>query len=104
MTAAGSGIFADGPGVLQQLVRLCPRMRRNVQGKRYALGALVRCLLGRQVARTPEHDRASAGADSVRRRAAPEGLFCPSGKSHRITRGRITSIIPARVEVDSPGY
>ena len=50
---------ADGPEVLQPLVRLLAGARRDVQGDRHALGAVVRGPLGRQEAGAAERHHAT---------------------------------------------
>ena len=53
---------ADGPEVLQPLVRLLARARRDVRGDRHGLGALVRRAVGRQEACAAQHHLAPARA------------------------------------------
>ena len=54
--------LADGFEVLQPLVRLFPRTRRDASGDRHLMGALVRGSLGRQEAGAAEHHQPSAQA------------------------------------------
>ena len=63
--------LADGPQVLQPLVRLLAGARRDVRGDRHRLRALVRGADGRQEARAPEHHHPPArGRSRTRRRRA----------------------------------
>ena len=81
---------ADGPEILQPLVRLFPRARRDVQGDRHALGAVVRRALGRQEARAAEHHHASAQPNSLRGAAAREGEAAGAAEGRTAIRSRTT--------------
>ncbi len=48
-------LSANGPQVLQPLVRLLARARRHVRRDRHPVRALVRCALGRQETRAAQH-------------------------------------------------
>ena len=52
--------LADGPQVVQPLVRLLARARRDVRGHRHRLGAVVRRALRRQEARAAQHHQPPA--------------------------------------------
>ena len=77
---------ADGPQVVQPLVRLFAGPRRHVQGHRPAVGAVVRRALGRQEARAPESDQAPARPRSLRSTCRARRSSCRSGRRAATTR------------------
>ena len=66
----GLEAVADGPQVLQSLVRLFARARRHVQGHRHGLGAVACRALGRQATRAVERYLSLLEAGPVREAAA----------------------------------
>ena len=75
---------ADGSEVLQPLVRLLARARRDVRGDRHALGAVVRGPLRRQEAGAAEHHHAPAQPDPVRGSSAREGEAAGPAEAARL--------------------
>ena len=65
--------LADGPQVVQPLVRLLARARRDVRRHRHRIRPLVRGAVRRQEAGAAQHHPAPAGQDSLRGAAAGEG-------------------------------
>ena len=76
--------LADGPRVLQPLVRLLTRPRRDVQGHRHDIGAVVRRALRRQAAGPPEPHHAPAEPDPVQEGAAREGQAAEAAEGPRL--------------------
>jgi polyphosphate kinase 2 len=77
-----------GPQVVQPLVRLLARARRNVQGDRHRVGALVRRPLRRQETRTPEHHQAYSEQHPVRDRQAAKDRPAQAPESRRLSGSR----------------
>ena len=73
--------LADGPEVVQPLVRLLAGARRHVRGHRHGVGAVVRRALRRQEAGAPEHHHAPAPPDPVQVAAAREGQAAEAERS-----------------------
>ena len=65
--------LADGPQVLQSLVRLFEGARRDVRRDRYLMGAVVRRAVRRQAAGPAQHHQPPAGKHRVQGCAAGEG-------------------------------
>ena len=66
---------ADGPQVLQPMVRLFACARRHVQGHRHGLGAVACRALGRQTARSVERHLPPLEAGPVREAAARQAAL-----------------------------
>ena len=60
-TAASLEALADGPEIVQPLVRLFEGARRDVRRDRHVLGTLVRRAIRRQAAGATEHHQPPAG-------------------------------------------
>src|SRR5262249_37954716 len=64
---------AHGPRVVPAMARLFPCPRRDVQGKRYDVGAVVRGTVRRQEACEIERDPSLAGSHSLRKDRQEDG-------------------------------
>ena len=84
---------ADGPQVVQPLVRLLARPRRHVQGNRHRVRAVAGGRLERQAARAAEHHHGSAQPHSVQGSASARRWSCPSGRRPATTVSRITRTV-----------
>ena len=76
--------LADGPEVVQPLVRLLAGARRDVRRHRYGLGAVVCGPFGRQEAGAAELHHALAQPDSVQRGAATKNQAAQAAESRQI--------------------
>ena len=83
-SAQGLEAIADGPQVLQPLVRLFARARRHVQGHRHGLGAVACRALGRQAARSAERHLPPLEAGPVREAAARQANLAEEAEGSRI--------------------
>ena len=88
---------ADGPQVVQPLVRLLACPRRHVPGDRFGVGAVVRRALGRQEGASPQRDQAPALADSVRAHTAREDQAAQAAEARRLPRARVPVQVRAGV-------
>ena len=76
----------DGPAVARAMVRILPGARRDAQEDRHQVRSLVHRPLRRQESRAPEHDRASALADSLQEAAAQESEAAETVQQGRVQR------------------
>ncbi len=83
---------ADGPEVLQPLVRVFPSPRRHVQGDRHALGAVARGAVRRQEARAAQRHFAPSVANPLSKTCRAKSRSCRSGRSRTATRSRTTRL------------
>ena len=90
---------ADGPEVLQPLVRLFAGARRDVQGDRHALGAVVCRPLGRQEAGAAECDHPPAQAHPARGTGAREDQAARTAEAARLPGAGLSVQVRARADV-----
>ena len=77
--------LADGPQVLQPLVRLLARARRDVRRHRHRLRAVVRRAVRRQEARAPQHHHATCSSQiPYKYGAAREGEAAEAAEGRRL--------------------
>ncbi len=93
---------ANGPEVLQPMVRLFPGPRRHVQGDRHPLGPVACCEVRRQEARAAQCDHAPSVADPLRGAAIREVVLPKRQKPHGYTDPNYPyKIVPEREWAES---
>ena len=90
-------LTADGPEVVQPLVRLLARTRRDVRRHRHRLRALARRAVGPQEDRAPEHHRRHPEENSVQGLAAREAEAARPAEAGGLCR------VEASAQVHRPG-
>ena len=100
-SAQGLEAVADGPQVLQPLVRLFARARRHVQGHRHGLGAVACRALRRQTARSSERHFPPLEAGPIREAAARQADIAEEAEGSGICRARLPLQVCPRTRMAS---